>query len=47
MPTGIMLENVIYNLGREYKFYTIILLGERRKEKTTIAIRKGNSTQKI
>ena len=35
-----MLENVKYNLGREYKFYAIIPPGQRRKERTTVVIKK-------
>ena len=36
----IMLENVKYNLGREYEFYTIIPLGQRSKKRVTVTIKK-------
>ena len=35
-----MLENVKYNLGREYEFYATILQGQRSKGKTAVAIKK-------
>ena len=35
----VILENVKYNLGREYKFYTTIYLGERSKGGTAVAIK--------
>ena len=35
-----MLENFKYNLGREYEFYEIILLGQRSKGGTAIAVKK-------
>ena len=35
-----MLENVKYNLGREYKFYATIPLGQRSKRGTAVAIIK-------
>ena len=34
-----MLENVKYTLGREFKFYAIIPLGQRSKGGTTITIK--------
>ena len=40
------MENVKYNLGREYKFYAIILQGQRSKGGTAVAIEKINSSQK-
>ena len=35
-----MLENVKYNLGREYEFYAIFLQGQRSKGGTALAIKK-------
>ena len=35
-----MLENVKYNLGRDYNFYGTILLVQRSKEGAAVAIRK-------
>ena len=36
----VMLENVKYNLGREYEFYAIFLQGQRSKGGTALAIKK-------
>ena len=36
----VMLENVKYNLGGEYKFYATIPLGQRSKGRTAVAIKK-------
>ena len=33
MTTGSMLENVKYNLGREYEFYAMVPLGQKTKHK--------------
>ena len=35
-----MLENVKYNLGREYEYYATISLGQRSKGKAAVAIKK-------
>ena len=36
----ILLKNVKYNIGREYKLYAIISLGQRSKGGTTVAVKK-------
>ena len=41
-----MLENVKYNLGREYKFYATILSGQRSKKWAEVLMKKRNSIQK-
>ena len=35
-----MIENVNYNLGREYKLYAIVPAGQRSKRRTAVAIKK-------
>ena len=42
-----MLENVKYNLGREYEFYAIIPLGQRSKGGTAIAIKKERAHKRL
>ena len=36
----VMLDNVKYNLGREYEFYATIALGQINKEGTAVAIKR-------
>ena len=42
-----MLENINYNLGREYEFYAAVPLGLRSKGGTAIAVRKDIHHNKI
>ena len=41
-----MLENVKYNLGREYKFYATIPPDQRKQRRGCSCYKKRNSTQK-
>ena len=42
-----MLENVKYNLGREYKFYSKIPLDQRSKGGAVVAIKKEIAHKKL